>query len=387
MSGKGFNPTWPPLYPWFISLFIRSGIGEELSGQLVSVIFGVLTVAMVYVVTRAIFSQTIAQTAALFSVFHPYLVRYSAETLADSMFTFLIISCVYCGWLLINRQRLISVFLCGALAGFAYLTKPEGLFLLVVISIWHRKIWHVFCMWAIFLLVSFPYLYAIHKETGRWMISQKESVVFSVALQEEGYTGEFLNISPLEYARGNPLKFFTKTGKGLVKLLGRFPDAYNPFLFILLIIGLMSGVREKRYLFYILSFLIPYFIGYAVFHPGRRYLVGWVPLTMFLAAEGAERFRKYTWVLVFVAILIMSIKTFESIRDDGRKWKEAGLWLSDNAGAGVKVMSEDSRVVFYAGAENVGEAEAGYIVTEDEVGSLRKVHRTNKGLNIYYAGD
>lgn len=390
LTGRGTHPNWPPLYPWFISLLMRIGIEPELCGQLISCLFGVGTVALVYLVTRRAVSPAIAQTAAIFSVFHPYLVRYSAEVLSDSLFIFLLTSVIFCGWLgrkVVPDTTFLFSVLTGLLAGLCYLTKPEGIFLLVIISLWHRRLWQVFCMWLVFFVISFPYIYAIHEKKGEWMISEKQNIVFSVALQKEGLATEFLNISPWEYAKENPKGFVIKVGRGILSLLGRIPDAYHPLLFLFLIIGLVSGIKERQFLFYILTFLIPFFLGYAIFHPGRRYLVGWVPITLFLSAYGVRKL----WILVLVTILVMLPKTIEPIRQEGVKWKEAGLWVNENSNTGVNIMSENIKAVFYAGREYISWEEGDfykvdYIITEREIDLLRKVHHTSGGVNIYAGG-
>lgn len=400
---KGFSPIWPPLYPWFLSILWRLGINPELSGQLVSVFFGMATVVMVYVITKSIFSQRIAIISTIFCAFHPYLVRYSAEALSDSLFCFLITSCVFLGWFVMKKASFFLVLFTGILTALAYLTKPEGFFLLPIISLWwifsplekmHKRLSAVIFIWVIFLIISFPYLYDIQKKTGEWVMSQKQTIVFSIALKKEGYTEEFLNVSPLEYLKENPKKFFIKVGSGLLSLLGRVPDAYNPLLFLFLMIGLTAGIREKRFIFYIFTFIIPFFIGYAIFHPGRRYLVGWVPLTLFFSSFGVEKLGK--WLtrgrilpIILIAIIFMLPKTLEPIRNDGMKWKEAGLWIKSNSGRTVRIMSEDGRVSFYADGEDIpwdeGKfKEVDYVVAEEEINSLKKTEYISGGLNIYY---
>lgn len=349
LAGTGFNPNWPPLYPWFISHLLRIGIGSELSGQFVSAVFGAATVYIVYIMTRAVFSPRIARISTIFCVFHPYLVRYSGEVLSDSLFTFLLTAVIFCGWLLIRHKKLRFALLTGFLAGLAYLTKPEGILLLVIISLWHRRPWHVLCMWVVFFALAFPYMYSIREQKGRWMISEKQNIVFSVALQEEGLADEFLGVSPWRYAIENPGKFFLKIGKGALKLVQRIPEAYHPLLFLFLIVGLASGIKEKRFLHYILTFLIPYFIGYAIFHPGRRYLVGWVPVTLFLSAYGIEKMNRWAVTAILVTILVMLPKALSPIREEGAIWKEVGTWIKSNPRSRTGIIDEDIRIGFYAG--------------------------------------
>jgi 4-amino-4-deoxy-L-arabinose transferase-like glycosyltransferase len=412
ISGKGFNSTWPPLYPFFLSIFWNLISNPELSGQLVSVLFGVLTIGIVYIMFKNIFNEQVGIITSLFAAFHPYLVRYSAETLADSLFTFLITTVVFLGWLSISKKKIYHVVLTGFFAALAYLAKPEGVVLLVVISIWWlfepkrkwiTKISRMLFAWFIFLIICFPYLYSIQRDTGKWMISQKQSIVFSIALKNEGYTEEFLDISPAEYLKTNPKIFFKKIGSGFLKLLGRFPDAYNPFLFLLFIFGLINKYKDKQFLYFIASFLILFFMGYAMFHPGRRYLVGWVPVTLFVAGFGVENLNdwlkkinvlktiniNYTGLIVGIIILAMLPKTFEYIRPEAEQWKEAGFWIKRHFTGTPKVMCDSARVIFYSEGEYVPLDESkfnavDYIVTEKEISFLKKAFSLSTGLNIYY---
>ena len=428
LQGAGIHPVWPPLYPWLVSLLWRMGIPSELSGQLVSVIFGVLLVALVYLAGRRIFPPPIAAIACIMAVFQPFLVRYSAEVLADSLYTFLLTAVIVCGWWAMNIQEkvpkdnrriiVLAAVVTGIFTALAYLTKPEGVGVLLVISVWWlwgmkisfpgrpgRRKWllrisMVLCAWAVFCLISSSYIYAVKKKTGQWMISQKQTIVFSVALQEKGYTDKFLNISPLAYAKAEPVRFFAKVGSDLLVLLGRMPDAWHPLLFILLIIGFIGGIREKRFLFYLLTIIIPFLIGYAVYHPGRRYLVNWAPLLLFFSAYGVWKINKRTripeWILMVVIVLIMLPQTLKPIRVSGIRWKQAGNWIKDNAGKGRIIMGDDERIAFYAegrqlvpspsppGDEKTDDVD--YIVTEEKLDSFTRISRV-KDLNIYYAGD
>jgi len=411
ITGRGFNPTWPPLYPFFLSVFWHFISDPELSGQLVSTVFGVLTVGIVYVMFQNIFNEKIGIITALFAAFHPYLVRYSAETLADSLFTFFITVVVYLGWLVINKKKLYYVLLTGIFTALAYLTKPEGVFLLVVISFWwifqpasewSIKIKRILFAWVVFLFICFPYIYSIKQNTGQWMISQKQSIVFSIALKNEGYADEFLDVSPVEYFKTNPKILLKKIGFGFLELLGRFPDAYNPFLFILFLFGLTKKFQEKKFLYYIGSFLAVFFIGYAMFHPGRRYLVGWVPVTLFIAGFGVSNLNdwlkktsflkkkvNFIWIITVIFIFIMLPKTFASIRPEAEQWKKAGTWIKKHFIGVPKVMCDSVRVVFYSGGEYIvfdenKFYEVDYIVTEKEIDTLKKAFCLSTGLNIYY---
>lgn len=191
-------------------------------------------------------------------------------------------------------------------------------------------------------------------------------------------------------------------GKDLLKLIGSFPDAYHPLLFIFLIIGLLTR-WDKDYIkpaIYISSFIIPYFLGYIIFHPGRRYLVNWVPLTLFLGAIGFDRINRWinmkfkpskglSTVLLLVIIIILLPKTLEGVREDGLKLKRMGLWIKENSKGKISVMAEDRRLAFYADADYIPWdrdriKDVDYIVTEKYISSLKEIYCTTNGMRIYH---
>lgn len=406
LQGKGFHPIWPPLYPWLISCLLRLGLNPELCGGLVSVFFGVVTVGLVYVVTRSITTIRLAQVATIFAVFHPFLVRYSAEVLSDSLFTCLLISVIFLGWLGLAKKNLLLSVAVGFITALIYLTKPEGIVVLIIISCWWllgrkqesvgSRLVNIVCAWVIFILVSLPYFASIYEDTGKWMISKKQTIVFAIELKKEGYIENLQDIAPWEYLAQEPASFFHKMGKDMLVLLGRLPDAYHPLLFVLLLIGLFQkwNEQEKKYLRYVFSFIVVYFIGYAIYHPGRRYLVGWVPVTLLLAAGGWQGIsawieNKYHYrlgtVLLVIIVIILLPSSLSSERSHSRQWREAGLWLKANGGFGSRIMAQDERIAFYAQAEHVpwGTGRGDFVVSRKIVPGLKLVHYTSKGVRIY----
>jgi hypothetical protein len=255
---------------------------------------------------------------------------------------------------------------------------------------WTKKISALLVALIVLGAIILPYLYSIKKTTGQWKISQKENVVFSTALMAEGYESEYLDVSPLQYAKDNPIMFLKKTAKSLMKLLSRIPDACHPLIFVFLIIGLLSGVREKRFLLYAMSFLLFYFAGYAIFHPGRRYLVGWVPIIMFIPAYGMVFLSKsrvnMLRIIIVVSMLIILPKTFEIIREDGEGWKIAGEWIKNNYGSNKNILFEDGRVIYYADGKGISTADSDVVdftVTSVKRPEGGQVFETKSGVVVY----
>ncbi len=406
LAGGGFHPLWPPFYPWLISLLTGRGLEPELSGTLISLIFGLGVVALTYFVTKEIFSLRVAGIATIFAVFHPFLVRYSAEVLAETVFTFFLILTIFLGWQARRKENVFPVLGMGIACALAYLTKPEAVVLMLLIPSWWifpgagagigRRLINVALAVIVFLLITFPYLGVVHEITGQWLVSQKQTVVFSLALQEEGYTDTLEEITPVQYLISQPALFCRKIGKDLLVLAGRFPDAYHPLLFIFLLIALFNRwpPNWKPPAWYIFSLFFVYCLGYALYHPGRRYLVSWVPLLLFLAAFGwlntvawleSRTRRRVGTVALWAVILIMLPNTLTPVHKRGGQWKTAGLWLGAHTFPGAKIMAKDERVAFYAQGRYIpwGSARAEYIVGDEEFAGLELLHTINTGLKIY----
>lgn len=431
LKGIYFNIIWPPIYPTLISFLMYLGLEPELSGSLVSIVFGVATVAFVYVFTKSVASEYIARIATIFAAVHPFFIRYSVEVLSESVFMFLLILIIWLGWMGIKKDSLSSTFLrgikrnrkvldllpaCGVgiASGLIYLTKPEGMGLIVIVSLWWLfsksvgSIWKrlglVSLSYLTFIIVISPYLFFIQQETGQWMISQKQTLVFSIALREGGYTEGLLNVSPAQYIVAHPVIFFTKFGKDLLTLLGRFPDAYHPFLFICFIavfipmskkisrdesVWIWDKKTKKAFLF-VMSFMLPFCIGYAVYHPGRRYLVSWVPVLLFLSAGGWQKIQIYikhktrVYIPTICLLIVFIPSILGPVHEHSGVWKESGVWIKENLSPGLRIRAEDERVAFYAEANNILlSKEIDYIVSKKPLEGMKLIHTTLGGANIY----
>lgn len=85
----------PPLY-YIISHFWQLLAGDsEFSIRFLSVLFGVATVIVAYLVLRRLFGEQVARISGLFLALGPFLVRYSEEARMYAMATFLIVLATY----------------------------------------------------------------------------------------------------------------------------------------------------------------------------------------------------------------------------------------------------------------------------------------------------
>ena len=120
-----FRGAFPPVYPFFIGLFHLLIPDLELAGNLVSFVFGVILIYIVFVFVKKFFGSQYALLASFFVAIHPFLVRNSVTVLSESVATLLFALSVffyYRGW---TEEQTGDVALSGIFLGLTYLTRPE----------------------------------------------------------------------------------------------------------------------------------------------------------------------------------------------------------------------------------------------------------------------
>lgn len=124
-ASKAYDVIYTFYRPGFIMLVILSAhlVGwSPLAGQAVSAVLGVLTVGVIYGLTRLLFSQLAALTAALLVATSTYHVFYSRVGLSNATALFFFTAGLYC-WLRfhMNRQGLrLYPFAAGLMVGYAF---------------------------------------------------------------------------------------------------------------------------------------------------------------------------------------------------------------------------------------------------------------------------
>ena len=185
----GLAIGYHPLYPMLVAAFSKVLGDFELSGQMVSILFGTLTVVPVYYLARGTFGRWTALASSLFLAILPRHVALSADFLSDPTYTFFFISAVWLGWEALRRDDWKIVFLAGLATGLAYLTRAEGIGILPILGPWlllrrmhfhsrdyRRNGYACFILLFSFLLAASPYIIYLRYYTGTWTISRKPAV-------------------------------------------------------------------------------------------------------------------------------------------------------------------------------------------------------------------
>jgi 4-amino-4-deoxy-L-arabinose transferase-like glycosyltransferase len=314
---RGLGHDYHPLYSLIMAVLYKVVPNMELSGTIISVLFGTLTVIVFYLIGKSVFDRKVSFVSAIILAFHPYAVRFSADIISESTYFFFFISALGLGYFAITNRKLLLFALTGICSALAYLTRPEGIGIIIVVVfwcvlkdfvkikvLWKEKLVSILILVVSFLAFSMPYLVFIEIETGSWSLTKKKKVSDLSGLgkalatlrndrlvREEG--DEMKEVpGPVESERVlDTLKSdrLVKEGSdkkksywrdiikqmtsrksnfkihlnGILHVIKKYVSTFHPFLFIFLIIGVINRTRIDRKRFfgiYVTSTILFYLI-------------------------------------------------------------------------------------------------------------------------------
>ncbi len=166
---------WPPGYPLFLSMLIRT-TGSMSSfyalAEAIQALLGALTVVLSYLLARYFLSESWAFIAACLVMLSPHMIVTSAFLLTETQFTFLLMLSLFLFMRAIQRKKTSSFAAAGLSMGAAILTRPVIMAFPLIWTGW-------FCVktrsnrWRIPLTAVLIYLgIAFSFQTG-WVLWQK----------------------------------------------------------------------------------------------------------------------------------------------------------------------------------------------------------------------
>ncbi|MFQ5686373.1 MAG: ArnT family glycosyltransferase [Candidatus Scalindua sp.] len=186
---SGLQHKYHPLYSFLMAVLYKAIPDMEISGTIVSIFFGTLTVIVFYLIGKNIFDRKISFISSVILAFHPYAVRFSVEILSESTYFFLFISAFGLGFFAIAKRKYYLFALTGVCSAFAYLVRPEGIGIILLVAgwcmlkglarikiIWKEKLASILILAISFLVFSMPYLVYIKMETGSWRLTKKKDL-------------------------------------------------------------------------------------------------------------------------------------------------------------------------------------------------------------------
>lgn len=342
-----------PVYPALMASFSFLIPDIELSGRLVSFVFGVLLLFFCFRFAKGLWGRERALWVSALVSLHPYLAQYSSRVLAESVATFLFTASLflfYNGWVGAKNRHLA---LAGLLLAFAYLTKPEYLLYFMPLSLillcfgkdrslpGRLRLLSFFL--SVSLLIVLAFLLYLRIRTGYWVPDRRV-----IAWSSQGCMGIFTYF----------LQEMTTPGvlyRLPIVLFNFFRAIYPPFLVLailgfLRINGAFAILAVAVVLFHVVGRSFPTYST-------ARYSIEFVPLVLTFSAFGIQRIkdaaanfgqgRQLAFALLISASVIL---LYMGIRFPGysrEMHKQAGLILQQK-GKAERVASRLPITAFYA---------------------------------------
>ena len=376
---KGLSSPAPPFYSFLIFLFSPDSTHVEITGRLISLFFGTLTVPFLYYLIKEAIGEKEAILSALLYAFQPYLVTYSGMLLTEATYWGLLVLSVYFFWTGLKKEKVGRAMLSGFFLGLAYLTRPEGIGYVLVYLIWgvvegglkkkwiKRSIFIGALILTVFIFVL-SYTIYIHEETGKWLISKK-----AVEHQTDLFNKGTEQVDPsIGIEQNKPVRWDSKVLRithNIIQFLPsvtyRYLRAYHFSLWLFLFFGLIR-VRRKviDYELFIASLVLFHLVSLSTWLPSSvRFSIPVIPLSLLWAGIGILEFKRYLekikisnpekMIFLFVLLVILtqlpqSLKPERSFRAGQ---KNVGLWLKQNTPPDAIIMSNSPQEAFYADRE------------------------------------
>lgn len=424
-SGLGYSIQGAPqlvLHPLYsiligVSWFFTQNL--EFSGQIVSVIAGSLLIIPVFYLTRGMYGRKAGLWAAIFVVICPPLIFGSTEVRLASLYTLLLLTTVAIGWKALGSKYLLWWALTGLMLALSYLTRSEAImflpiFLLLCLLLSKFKtsysssmikliILRSAVLLTVFVLVSFPFWYFLHRHTDKWIFTGRAAYTFLGYYGDSWEEANFELVSNPEAARlewleqgglmnfviSNRQELLARWGYNMVSLwsgedkqsqsLGISPWIVRGgliFLILFISFGFIKFVRARHiaikhiYLLIIASSSLIYFffgIDWRYFYPYFPFLLIALALVVIMLQNWSRRniiHRSKTFVKIAVylplGILLLAMGSYSGVLM-GKKlsyapyeYKIVGQWMKENIDdiENKIIMSRKIGVPFYAEARH-----------------------------------
>lgn len=382
-----------PLYPFLVWIGYGATGDWEISGKLVSLIFGTGATLALYFLARQFWEKGIALLAALIFAVHPMFVQYSAEVLSEMTYLFFFLVAIAAASVGIHRDRFHRW---GALyvpMGIgAALTRPEGILLVAVVILYlglrddgrssdGKRRYRLGVIGGAPLILLAAIFAAVYLLAGPRSLSRIES----------GVLWTFEGVGARIQALSNTLvqMIVTLDGRGAVHwlrdevwgdFLRRFFEAAHPLILFLAAGGLWRGKDDttRSHLQITFAVLLVYFGGVFFVNlmgPGHsmshRYFLIPVAILIPWAARGLvqtsswvdRRFAvsnpnrrtspKVVAICTGMVLLVLLGRSVPFHRTDKLGIKRTGEWIGRLGIPDVKIVSPDPRIAFYAKGRHV----------------------------------
>jgi Dolichyl-phosphate-mannose-protein mannosyltransferase len=371
------------LYPLIVAFVSQYVPDFESAGKLVSSLFGILVIFPVYFLGKRIFDEKVAFLSSLLLAIHLYLRRYSADVLKESTYLFFLATALWFAWRAIQDQKKWSFLFIPFLSVIAYLVRPDGVEILLVVFFYvlfiqkfggpgRKKVVILFMLLSVGICMS-PYLFYLREIKGEWIFSKSKPLWKMLALG--GST--------------DPVPFANKIFFSFKQLNRDIFITFHYVYIFLLIIGLLKKAFLPRKAgegfllsFFILHYLVSFLLvlnttewsgdgRIVAVHLSGRHVMPLFLVSIFWIGEGLIMMQH--WVskmvdslailahlkserrasVILVTLLVIALAlilpfTLKPQRYERLPEKWAGMWIKNQSGKGVTIFTTLPRVAFYA---------------------------------------
>ncbi len=181
------HPLFAVLTAWVADAF---GLDTETAGRAVSVVCGGLAAVPVMLLARRLVGQPAALVAGLVYAVLPQAVRVHAQPLSEGVFHLAFLSAAAAGVAAFQGCRLPAATACGIAGGLAYLGRPEGLGVPLVVAaflvVWRPRAWRAAAAVGLATaVVAGPYIAWLSADAGRLRLTAKKDVAILAGVDAE----------------------------------------------------------------------------------------------------------------------------------------------------------------------------------------------------------
>ncbi len=411
--GASLDVYFLNLYPFMIAAFQKVFSDWHFSAQMVSAVFGSLTVIPLYFLIRSWFDRDVAFMSSVLFVFHPYLVRFSAEVIRGPTFWFFCMMAMWVGWEAISRKKAWLFVLTSLLGAASLLLRTEGIFIVPLVAVWILlKDWRTFrstykqrIFFVLILLFTVPILLSpailyLKEKTNHWHWAKTDTFL-AVATANVGMDEikkdfrklelELWNDSSQQSAESLRLRQFLslaikhRIGVVILEMIGKFIKAMHPLLIFLLLFGVIARKnipyrKEELFLISAVFLVLLIILRYTtVVFPyiATRFMMTPVMLSLLWAGIGIVEvehrvrntsliphlarakfvgFRYLKWALLVLIVFTLVPKALASQRAEKIPIKEAGIWIREHGPKNPVIIGQLKlvwRVAFYANGTSI----------------------------------
>lgn len=334
LEGKGYTigsgdipAIRAPLYPFFVALFFMIFGVNHISAKLVSIVFGSLSVFILYALVKLNFKneRTGLFSALIFSINPFYLAGtdfYLGGVYREGLSTFIFLLAIFYTLKAKNERKYTNFLVMGLISGIFYLVRPEGLYLLIfqvfyfgLLFIDQRQLGLIKKIGITISVTIFVIL--------PWLI--RDYLTFGVFNRESYYHGAFfflrefgtqiptMMISPLDYlfSYHSLTQIVIGLFVGFYRLWLQLSAGLTPLGFFLFAFGFILTIK-RRYLFfhlllifYLLSYSWPSYVWPSIV---PRYLTVLVPICLLFAGQGLSELEQLLTRVYQKTIVIYNLK-------------------------------------------------------------------------------